>query len=418
MKAFNHVAGGMAFTGIFASFSDINIFAQPSFIAGTVVFSLLPDVDHTRSTIGKAAFPVARWISRRYGHRTITHSLFFYLAALLLVKLVTLGFQLSEAWFTVTAYALGSHFIFDACTKQGIPLLYPFSKRAFVIPANPNMRISVNDYRTEGVIFILFCTTLIFCRSLFSNGFWTQYNRVFMTWDHVEREFLRSPNALEVTFQDKDGRTQTGIFLRPNASKIVLLTRQRDFLVFAPDEAKPKDFRRTNWKIREIRKQFFDITADSLNHWLSLPCISAQVQSQSDFYYFDGPILKAGTFADFAYRRGVVINVSSQDTEKILTQIQLKQLQKNEAQTNYLQERTQFDALRIELQRLESELSTAKGFRYDELIGEIQRAHTKIANASPPNQPVLESYDLEIKLLQQSLKPQTLNANIVYVSVD
>lgn len=114
MRAFNHVAGGLAFTGIFASFSDINIFSQPSFIAGTVIFSQLPDIDHTRSTIGKAIYPVAQWVSHRYGHRTITHSLPFFIGILVLIKTLEKLFSVPPEWSTIAGYGIGSYLIFDS----------------------------------------------------------------------------------------------------------------------------------------------------------------------------------------------------------------------------------------------------------------------------------------------------------------
>ena len=55
MTAPNHLAGGVIFTGLFCSFFSVNIFASPLFITATIIGSLLPDIDHTKS-----------WISRKY----------------------------------------------------------------------------------------------------------------------------------------------------------------------------------------------------------------------------------------------------------------------------------------------------------------------------------------------------------------
>ena len=53
MTSINHVAGGIAFTGVFSSFWNLNIFEKPEYLIATVVFSVLPDIDHTKSPIGK-----------------------------------------------------------------------------------------------------------------------------------------------------------------------------------------------------------------------------------------------------------------------------------------------------------------------------------------------------------------------------
>lgn len=141
MQGFNHIAGGLCFTGIFASFHDVNIFEKPEYLGVTIAFSLLPDVDHTRSIVGKIFYPLAKWLSIKFGHRTITHSLLFYLITLLSVR----GFELlylGHLNYTIlVAYALASHLVFDMCTRQGIPLFYPFSTRPCVLPANPSMRL-------------------------------------------------------------------------------------------------------------------------------------------------------------------------------------------------------------------------------------------------------------------------------------
>ncbi len=56
MQGYNHVAGGLVFTGIFASFHDVNVLSSPGLISATVAASLLPDIDHTRSAIGKTFY--------------------------------------------------------------------------------------------------------------------------------------------------------------------------------------------------------------------------------------------------------------------------------------------------------------------------------------------------------------------------
>jgi inner membrane protein len=59
MTAPNHITGGIVFTGLFCSFFSINIFASPVFISVTILGSLLPDIDHTKSWIGKSVYPIA-----------------------------------------------------------------------------------------------------------------------------------------------------------------------------------------------------------------------------------------------------------------------------------------------------------------------------------------------------------------------
>ena len=88
MSGPNHIAGGLVFTGIFASFLDINIFSQIDYIIWTIFCCLLPDIDHRKSLIGKTFYPIAKFLDKRFGHRTITHSLMFLVLCFLLVAFI------------------------------------------------------------------------------------------------------------------------------------------------------------------------------------------------------------------------------------------------------------------------------------------------------------------------------------------
>jgi len=55
-------------------FLNLNILASPIYIAATVVGALIPDIDYTKFMIGKIFRPISKYLNRRFGHRTITHS--------------------------------------------------------------------------------------------------------------------------------------------------------------------------------------------------------------------------------------------------------------------------------------------------------------------------------------------------------
>jgi len=80
MKAPTHVIGGFMFTGTLCSFTDLNIFERPQYLIACAAFSLLPDIDTTKSLIGKVCYPVSYILFRKFGHRTITHSALFFFA--------------------------------------------------------------------------------------------------------------------------------------------------------------------------------------------------------------------------------------------------------------------------------------------------------------------------------------------------
>lgn len=200
MTAPNHLAGGIIFTGLFCSFFSVNIFASPLFITATIIGSLLPDIDHTKSWIGKSVFPLAKWLSRNYGHRTVTHSIFFLIGIYLISIFVEKNFREDYSVSTILLFAILSHLIFDMVTVAGIPLFYPFFKNPCVLPANPDMRIRSGNIRQEGIILFIFCFLSFFMQDLFVNGFWSTVNNNFNDVKHQIKEYKKSPYALKIEY--------------------------------------------------------------------------------------------------------------------------------------------------------------------------------------------------------------------------
>lgn len=226
----NHIAGGIAFTGISLSFWDINIFSSPYFLAVCVFASILPDLDHTKSIIGKAIYPIARFIDRKYGHRTITHSLTFFLPAVLIFGFLELNFinpyfERSGLSFTmVFGFSMFSHFILDMLTIKGIPLFYPFMRNPCVIPANPTMRIKSGNLKQESIVMMLFVMVIFSSYDLFANGFWTSYNRSFGSIMHTAREFKRSQNFIKIDYsylENGELKKGTGTILEASDKEIL-----------------------------------------------------------------------------------------------------------------------------------------------------------------------------------------------------
>lgn len=202
MSGTNHVAGGIVFTGIFASLWDINIFSNPAFLGITVVASLLPDIDHTKSPIGKAVYPLAKWLDKKYGHRTITHSLIFFFVAMASVAAIEniINNPTREATI-VFSLALFSHLLFDMITIQGIPLFYPFYKNPCVLPASRESRLRSGNVRTEIIALSVFILLGVFCYPLMANGFWLTFNRSLGTTKQLASQFRKSDELLIVDYE-------------------------------------------------------------------------------------------------------------------------------------------------------------------------------------------------------------------------
>ncbi len=268
----NHLAGAIVFTGFTASFWQINIFADPLNLVVICIAALLPDIDHPRSIAGRVAPPLARWINRHYGHRTITHSaLILFCCAAICIAVDRFGaLDLPLTKLLVPAYF--SHLLLDMMTLQGVALLYPFLRNPFVIPGDTRFRIRTGDFRAEALLFSLLLMLGFSLRPMFQHGFWTQYNRFFGSTQHLIREFNRSEDLLQVAYRLHRGsevRSGQAYCLEAQPARLVFL--QRGQLVLFPlnewevDRVVPAHTG-IRFFIRQIN--WYDLPLDSLNRLL------------------------------------------------------------------------------------------------------------------------------------------------------
>lgn len=132
------VCAGIIFSAI--TITPINpsekIVYSAAVIVGSVVGSLIPDLDHPKSVIGKRFKPISKGISKAFGHRGITHSpMALVVYSMLMLKLTKTPKEYYELLFQYGAIgsAVGylSHLVLDMLTVGGIPLFYPISKKRF-----------------------------------------------------------------------------------------------------------------------------------------------------------------------------------------------------------------------------------------------------------------------------------------------
>ena len=124
-----------------------------------MLFSLMPDIDIPTSRIGRPLFWLSVPLEKRFGHRTITHSV---------IGVVILAVLASPLYFTYPLYfwaVMGgywSHIQIDMANIRGVDLFWPSSIRV-VMPGKIKFRLEVGS-KAE---MILLCSMLVFCVGLY-----------------------------------------------------------------------------------------------------------------------------------------------------------------------------------------------------------------------------------------------------------
>lgn len=109
--------------------------------------SLLPDIDHPRSILGRLFFFVSGPINKKFGHRNITHSFVVWF------PLLIIGFSSFKpiGWI---AFGALTHLFLDMWNYSGLALFNPVSQKIFVM-ANKRYRIRSGS-RNEFILMIIF----------------------------------------------------------------------------------------------------------------------------------------------------------------------------------------------------------------------------------------------------------------------
>ena len=114
------------------------------FLLIVLFFSLLPDIDESRSKVGRKNKLISKTIGFIFGHRGIFHTVYIPLVLFVLLNLI--NFEIAFA--CLIGYF--SHLLLDAMTKNGIRPFYPLF----------NVKIS-GFFKTNSIIEKLFFLTLV-----------------------------------------------------------------------------------------------------------------------------------------------------------------------------------------------------------------------------------------------------------------
>lgn len=141
MTFFTHCLGGATAVALLDTVIPSFTADKLAFIIGTAT-AVVPDIDYSRSFIGRLCYPVARFIESHTGHRTATHSfliagIFSILSGWLLSLLVEGSFL---QWSVVILCGYTSHIVLDWFTREGAQSYWPAHVWC-VLPRNRSWRI-------------------------------------------------------------------------------------------------------------------------------------------------------------------------------------------------------------------------------------------------------------------------------------
>jgi inner membrane protein len=130
------------------------------------IASLLPDIDTSKSFIGRLFFPISRRLETKTVHRGITHSFFATgVITLLSYPIALMGYH--HIWHgLILGYFFG--WFGDVFTKSGVEAFYPSHGR-LIIPRNPKLRLSTNS-NAEWFLLMVLCAIAIISININSAG--------------------------------------------------------------------------------------------------------------------------------------------------------------------------------------------------------------------------------------------------------
>jgi len=140
--------------------------ASPPVTLAASAVSLLPDIDHPESFIGRVFPFISKPILHKYGHRTVTHSL-LAIGGVAVMMLPVLIFASGMIYGALLA-AFASHIFIDLFNKAGVKLLSPFAQKEYISFHSPALRIGVRSWKEYVLLAVLIFSTVMISGETFS----------------------------------------------------------------------------------------------------------------------------------------------------------------------------------------------------------------------------------------------------------
>lgn len=195
----------------FGAWISYMISSDPLCVSVCILGSLLPDMDHPRSAIGRLLnlfWRLSSRINQKWGHRKALHGRPFWGFLLLLTFAISHFFP--APWLTYLPVGALLHCLLDQCNKPGVQTWLPFSDKTVVI-FKRSWRIrngSAAEYMLLCVF--LFCAVLTF-HIRDTGGIRVLVNRLSGAHDITVQEYARAGTVrchIRGEYRWKDGRIE------------------------------------------------------------------------------------------------------------------------------------------------------------------------------------------------------------------
>jgi inner membrane protein len=315
----------------------------------------------------------------------------------------------------IALFALIAHFIFDMITVSGVPLLYPFYKNPCVIPANPAFRFKSGDRRSELVVTGLcglLCATM---QPLFSQGFWTSYNRTFGTVQHVDRENRNTAFYVICDYSYiQNARTLSGnaIVIESTEKELTLFDRRHVFKLSSDNPQMKINYAKP--RVSDIEKrfeelQFFNIGYDSLQVLLSGKLASGLIQSNQNVRYMEDAVSYFTNFIKFANRFDFHVYANI-DSARSPVRANIARLESSieETRRRHRDQLSRYNARVAGIQKIEDTLRSSTLSHYERNKFQKQLIALRNQNIDPPVYTPPASLRSELAALKKSLSENNL----------
>ena len=214
MLAPTHSVFGIFLTLVILAFFGVQWGLHWTIILVAIIGSIIPDIDHPRSVIGRIFYPISSRLERAFGHRTFTHSLIgwavasFAFGVLIISSILIFGFvwnlefriwDLAIRWISAFSISYFSHLILDMFTRRGSQMLWPDPGRD-VIPRDPRYR-TTSGSKFELIIFIAMVFLMFLAFPISKYGVSSSFRWLIATPSSAIEEFKSMKTRAYIDFK-------------------------------------------------------------------------------------------------------------------------------------------------------------------------------------------------------------------------